>query len=183
VRASAQKIGQQAADILISAESRDPAVLYAGLLTQTTSSRLEGFTKRIGETLGKEPVEMVADGFGEKDGYKALRNSLGQSRKIDGLYCVMDSLAVGAYSALKERGLRIPQDVAVVGTGDYPITAYLDPPLSTFTLSENNLREEAARLLLGHLSGEIKTRTQILVPTMPVLRQSTHRGELALDPL
>ena len=122
---------------------------------------------------------MVAHGFGEKDGYKSLRHCLSQKCRIDGLYCMMDSLAVGAYSALKERGLRIPHDVAVVGTGDYPITAFLDPPLSTFTLSQNNLREEAARLLLGHLSGEIKTRTQILVPTMPILRQSTHRGELA----
>jgi len=179
VRALAQKIGQQAADILVSAESREPAVLYAKLLTQTTSARLKGFTKRIEEVLRKEPVKIMADGFGEKDGYKALRTCLRQGRKIDGLYCIMDSLAVGAYSALKERGIRISQDVAVIGTGDYPITAYLDPPLSTFTLSQNNLREEAARLLLGHLTGEVKTRTQILVPTMPILRQSTYRGELA----
>ncbi|MHC4463102.1 MAG: LacI family DNA-binding transcriptional regulator [Planctomycetota bacterium] len=179
VRASPEKTGQQAADILFSTNSREPAVLYTRLLTQTTSGRLKGFSERISKLVMKEPIEIMADGFGEQDGYKTIRSCLSQRRKIDGLYCIMDSLAVGAYNALKERGLRIPQDIAVIGTGDYPIAAYLDPPLSTFTLSQNYLREEAARLLLGHLSGEIKMRTQILIPTVPVLRQSTHRGELA----
>ena len=83
VRASAEKTGQQAADILISAESRQPAVLYAKLLTQTTSGRLKGFTKRISELLGKEPVEMVADGFGEKDGYKAVQLGFMEAKRLN----------------------------------------------------------------------------------------------------
>jgi LacI family transcriptional regulator len=73
----------------------------------------------------------------------------------------------------------MPQDVAVIGTGDYPIAAHLDPPLSTFTRSQYNVHEEAVRLLLRHLTGQAKTPTQVLIPVLPVLRQSTQRGQLA----
>ena len=90
----------------------------------------------------------------------------------------MDTLAVGAYHAIKESGLRIPQDIAVIGTGDLPIVSYLDPPLSTFTRSQDSMQEEAVRLLLGHLIGEIRRPTQILIPVLPVLRLSTQRGQL-----
>jgi LacI family transcriptional regulator len=90
----------------------------------------------------------------------------------------MDSLAVGAYRAIKESGLRIPQEVAVIGTGDYPVASYLDPPLSTFTRSQYNIHEEAVRLLLRQLIGEIKSPTQVLIPVLPVLRQSTQRGQV-----
>ena len=179
VRELPEKSGQQAADILVSTNSRNPAILHARLLTQTTSGRIKAFSDRINAIVMKEPVKIVAEGYGEQEGYRALRSCLSQGHKIDGLYCVLDSLAVGAYCALKGNGLRIPQDIAVIGTGDYPVAAYLDPPLSTFTRSQYSLHEEAARLLLGHLTGEIKTRTQILIPTMPVLRQSTNRAELA----
>lgn len=76
VRASPEKTGQQAADIIISTDSRKPAVLYSKLLTQTTSGRLKGFSEKISKLAMKEPVKLVAEGFGEKDGYKALRSCL-----------------------------------------------------------------------------------------------------------
>jgi LacI family transcriptional regulator len=178
VRDLPEKTGQQAAEILVSADSERPAVLHAQLLTQTTSGRLQGFCQKA-KTLGASvPARIIAEGFEEGDGYKAMKRFLAQGKQIDGLYSIMDSLAVGAYHALKEYGLRIPQDIAVIGTGDYPMASYLDPPLSTFTRLQYNLHEEAARLLLGHLTGEIRTPTNVLIPISPVLRESTRRGQL-----
>ena len=179
VRDLPKKTGQQAAEILVSAESSHLAVLHAKLLTQTTSSRLEGFCSKL-KSLGiTEPFRIASEGFDERDGYQAMKRFLAGGQKIDGLYSILDSLAVGAYHALKESGLHIPQDVAVIGTGDYPIASYLDPPLSTFTRMHYNLHEQAGRLLLRHLTGEIRTPTHILIPISPVLRESTQRGQLA----
>ncbi len=178
VRDSPEKTGQEAAEILVSAESENLAVLHAKLLTQTTTTRLKGFFDKAGSLSMNEPCRIISEGFGEKDGYRAMKRFLAGGQKIDGLYSVMDSLAMGAYHAIKERGFCIPKDIAVIGTGDYPIASYLDPPLSTFTRSQYNMQEEAVRLLLAHLTGEVRTSTHVLIPTSAVLRESTQRGQL-----
>ncbi len=178
VRDLPEKTGQQAAEILISADSKRLAVLHAKLLTQTTSGRLQGFCQKAKSLGANAPSKIIAEGFSEGDGYRAMKQFLTQGQQIDGLYSILDSLAVGAYRAIKESGLRIPEDVAIIGTGDYPMASYLDPPLSTFTRLQYNLHEEAARLLLRQLTGEIRTPTNILIPISPVLRQSTRRGQL-----
>lgn len=179
VRDLPEKTGQQAAEILASADSKRPAVLHARLLTQTTSGRLQGFCRKAKSLGTNEPPRIIAEGFDEGDGYRAMKRFLARGQKIDGLYSIMDSLAVGAYHAIKESGLHIPRDVAIIGTGDYPSASYLDPPLSTFTRLQYNLHEEASRLLLGHLTGETKTPTTVLIPISPILRASTRRGQLA----
>jgi len=176
VRDLPEKTGQQAAEILLGADSRRLAVLHAKMLTQATGGRLGGFVEKVKSFGAEEPATIISEGFDERDGYRAMQRFLEQGYQVDGLYSIMDSLAVGAYRALKEHGLRIPEDVAVIGTGDYPIASYLDPPLSTFTRSQYNIHEEAVRLQLGHLTGKIKTPTQVLIPVLPVLRQSTQRG-------
>jgi LacI family transcriptional regulator len=179
VRDLPEKTGQQAADILFSTNSRRLAVLHARMLTQATSGRLKGFIDKVKSLRTGVPATIISEGFAEQDGYRAMKHFLDQGHQMDGLYSIMDSLAVGAYRAIKESGLGIPQDVAVIGTGDYPVASYLDPPLSTFTRSQYNIHEEAVRLLLRQLTGEIKTPTQVLIPVLPVLRQSTQRGQLA----
>lgn len=178
VRDQPEKTGRQAAEILFSAGSRHPAILYPTLLTQSTSGRLEGFCNTVREQQDNEPSRIACEGFDEGNGHRAVNRFLAGGSKMDGLYAVLDSLAVGAYHAIKQGGLQIPRDVAVIGTGDYPIATYLDPPLSTFSRLQYNLHEEAGRLLLGHLTGAIKSPTHVLVPTSPVLRESTQRGQL-----
>ncbi len=179
VRDLADMTGKQAADILFSTESRKMVILRAELMTQTTQARLDGFLEDAGRLVGHEPQQVVCQGFSEKEGFEAVRSFLKNGGRLDGLYAITDSLAIGAYHALKQHGLRIPDDVTVIGTGDYSVAPYLDPPLSTFTRSQYNMHEEAVRLLLRHLTGEIKHPTQIVVPVIPVLRESTRRGSLA----
>ena len=181
VREIPERTGQEAAEILLKADGKNLAVLHAckRLLTQTTNGRLRGFVERA-KLLGLSvPAEITSEGSEERHGYLAMKRFLKRGEKINGLYSIRDNLAVGAYRAIKESGLRIPEDIAVIGTGDYPGAPYLDPPLSTFTRSQYSLHEEAVKLLLGHLTGEIKTPTHILIPVIPVLRKSTQRGQLA----
>lgn len=179
VRDLADQTGRQAAEILFSAGTKKPAILRPRLLTQTTTGRLKGFSEAVRNATGQEPDQIIAEGFREKDGYEAMTAYLGQKPPVDGLYALIDSLAVGAYLAIKQKGLRIPQDLAVIGTGDYPVAPYLNPPLSTFTRSQYNMHEEAVRLLLRQLTGEIKSPTQVVIPVIPVLRESTRRAALA----
>lgn len=179
VRDLADMTGKQAADILFSSGSRKMAILRANPLTQTTQARQKGFAEDAEKLSGSKPIDIIAKGFREKDGYEAMHQFLMSGGQIDGLYAIMDSLAVGAYHAIKEHDLKIPDDIAVIGTGDYTVAPYLDPPLSTFTSSQYNMHEEAARLLFKQLIGQVTQPTQIVVPVIPVLRESTRRGNIA----
>ena len=83
-----------------------------------------------------------------------------------------DVLAVGAMHVLRGRGLRVPQDVAVVGFDDFEFAQYLDPPLTTVRLPAYGMGYRAAELLFAHLQGEPNpVRTHVL-PTELVIRQS-----------
>jgi LacI family transcriptional regulator len=174
VRELAVQTGRQAAEILFSQGCTKLAVLHGQMLTQTTEERIKGFIEDVKGITGKDPDILVADNLCEKAGYDVMMSYLSKNQ-CDGLYSITDSLAVGAYMAIKKNKLRIPEDIAVIGTGDVSVSEYLDPPLSTFTRSQYNMHEEAVRLLLRQMIGEISSPTQIIIPVIPVLRESTHR--------
>lgn len=175
VRDMPEATGAQAAEILWGTGSRRMAVLRPELLTQSTLGRVQGFSRQVQILTGHPPVEIICRGFTAKDACEAMSETLSKSNPIDSLYSVMDPLAIGAYYAIKEKGLQIPHDIAVIGTGDYPESPYLDPPLSTFNQSQYNMHEEAMRLLFRQLTGELSRSTQIVIPVIPVLRASTQR--------
>ncbi|MBN2129244.1 MAG: LacI family DNA-binding transcriptional regulator [Sedimentisphaerales bacterium] len=179
VRELPERTGREAAEILHREGCQRLALLRAELLTQSTSGRCKGFRSKCQALLQYDPDDVIAHGFSEDAGYHAMQEHLATGARPDGLYCIMDPLAVGAYHAIKDAGLGIPGDVAVIGTGDYAIAPHLDPPLSTFTRSQANMHEEAVRLLLRHLTGELSQVTQIVVPVLPVLRGSTERRRCA----
>ncbi len=95
--------------------------------------------------------------------------------KIDGLYSVLETLAIGAYHAIKQRGLRIPQDVAVISTGETSVCQYMDPPMSSFGRSEINMNETAVEMLFDQLLGSNERIINRILPSVPVLRESTNR--------
>ena len=90
---------------------------------------------------------------------------------------VSDALALGAYRAIKERGLTIPGDVAVIGVGDYDIAPFFDPPLSCVGVSHRELAEQASKLLLQQLARGSELGRTLSVPLVEALRASTGRGE------
>ncbi|MCS3844551.1 LacI family DNA-binding transcriptional regulator [Microbacterium sp. AK031] len=64
-----------------------------------------------------------------------------------------DYFALGIYAALRDRGIRIPEDVMVIGWGDYPFSRYMDPPLSTVRLPVAEVARRATQRLLALLNG------------------------------
>ena len=173
----APETGSRAAEILIRAKRSRLAVLHGSPLTQTTRARVNGFMHRGAELLGCPAHEVMAGKLSETAGYDAMRAFLKRGPEIDGLYAVSDALALGAYRALKEHGLKIPADVAVVGVGDYEISPFFDPPLTSVGVSHQALAEEASRLLLQQLGGDGAARPTVTVPLAETLRGSSgHRA-------
>lgn len=112
---------------------------------------------------------------GQKAGYAAMQKilALPRSQRPTAVCLMSDPWAIGALVALKERGLRVPGDMAVVGFDDMPLARHSDPPLTTVKKDRYRLGQEAARMLLALNSrGGKASLHKVLAPTL-VVREST----------
>lgn len=180
VFAEMDQIGWEAAETFIGIGRKRLALLHPRLLTQTTQARCDAFMKCIKEAGLEPPDEIVADTFAETSAHAAMDAYLKKGGKADALFSISDILAVGAYHALKKRGRRIPDDIAVMGCDDIEYSAFLDPPLSTFTLSHGAMQEEAARLLVRRILGQLDEIVRQSFSATRILRESTGHGNLDL---
>lgn len=152
---------------------RNLAVLHGLPLTHMTRSRVESFMRNVADATGKMPAEIVADGLTVTSAHEATARFLDSREKVDALYAVGDALALGAYHALKERGLGIPRNTWVVGVGDHEISPFFDPPLTVVGVERSLLGLEASRLLLRQFQQPGAAPAQVEIPVKTVLRAST----------
>jgi LacI family transcriptional regulator len=144
-------------------------------LTHTTADRLSAFSRVIKEKLGRAPVSLVSPGLQPKEGAATIEAYFARGGKLDGLFAVHDSLAIGAYGAIKQRGRSIPEQVAVVGVGDYELAEYFDPPLTTVAGANDAMVAEAVPLLFKILRGETGGPQEVCVVPPVYLRESSRR--------
>ncbi len=88
------------------------------------------------------------------------------------VFAISDAMAIGVLSAAKELGLRVPQDLEVIGFDDIPTAAFTNPTLSTVHQPIFKKGTTAAELLVNAISGKEKQQ-KILLPTELILREST----------
>ena len=89
----------------------------------------------------------------EESGYRLTRQLLAEKNRPDALITANDNMAVGAYRAIHEMGLRIPDDVAVASFNDISVAQFLSPPLTTVHLAAEEIGENAVELLLERMNG------------------------------
>jgi len=106
----------------------------------------------------------------EEAGYKAIQTLLDKNVQFDAICAASDLIAVGAMKALQEKGINVPNDVAVVGFDDIPIANFTYPPLTTAKQNTVLAGEVLVDKLLQLISGEECTTE--LMPTSLVIRQS-----------
>jgi LacI family transcriptional regulator len=111
-----------------------------------------------------------------RQGIEAMRILLQRDPKPDGVFCFNDPLAIGAMIAILDAGLRIPEDIALVGCGNLNYDDCLRVPLSSVDQNSQMIGQHAAELVLSLLESEQRprARTIILEPTL-VVRSSTQR--------
>lgn len=111
----------------------------------------------------------------EQSGYELTLNLLQSGARPDALITGNDNMAVGAYRAIHESGLKIPGDIAVASFNDIPVAQFLNPPLTTVRLPAEEIGQNAVDLLFEQLSGR-STPKCILLSSRVILRAST-RGK------
>jgi LacI family transcriptional regulator len=94
---------------------------------------------------------VIAGGFLEREGYEAMERLLRTSPEVTAVFAVNDPAAIGAMKAAWEHGLRIPDDVSIVGAGDIAHGDMLKVPLTTISWSRRDLGTRAAELILDQI--------------------------------
>lgn len=104
-------------------------------------------------------------------GARAMQEALAADRSISAVFAFNDLLAAGALRVLQESGLRVPEDISVIGFDNIPLSAYLNPPLTTINVP----KYEIGRALIRELIGAIRQTPleHALLSTNLVVRQST----------
>ncbi len=123
------------------------------------------------------PEQFVECDFGTEAGYAAARAlTPGHVAALDGLVCACDTIAIGAMRAAKERGLRLPTDLAIAGFDNIPFSRDLDPPLTTVQVPKELMGELAARRLIERINHPEWPPIIQTVPTALVARSSCGEG-------
>lgn len=95
----------------------------------------------------------LTDSKTEESGYKLTRRILSEGNRPDALITANDNMAVGAYRAIHEMGLSIPDDIAVASFNDVSVAQFMNPPLTTVHLPAEEIGEGAVELLLERVGG------------------------------
>src|SRR5436189_164246 len=131
-----------------------------------------------GEALRAHGIRPSADwivraGFMEADGYRAMKRLLTVRPRIDAVFAANDPAAIGAMKAIWDAGLRVPDDVAIVGAGDIAHGDLLRVPLTTIGWSRRGLGRHAAELLLSGVESDgADDPRRIIIPPQLIVRES-----------
>jgi DNA-binding LacI/PurR family transcriptional regulator len=135
--------------------------------------KIQGFRASMKSLLGRDDVDELVERtmFSVEGGDTAAARLI--ERGCTAIVCGSDLMALGAIRAARRAGLRVPDDVSVVGYDDSPLIAFTDPPLTTVRQSVQAMSEAAVRALLDEIAGEPAPRAEFVFRPELVVRSST----------
>lgn len=163
-----------AMDYLLMLGHRDIAFIAGPPSSPISVDREQGY--RLALQKAKIPARAaltVAGDFSIESGERAIELLLSQGKPFTAVFCSNDEMAIGALRALASHGLRVPEDVSVVGFDDIRFARYTSPPLTTVAQPKNALGREAMSMLLELLNDPaVPPRKRVLTADL-VVRGST----------
>lgn len=139
----------------------------------TPQQRTAGFESALADA-GLAPVSIEAAAhYRRADGYQAARTLLERDPRPDAIFCYSDLLAMGALRAVFDAGLRVPEDVAIIGIDDIEEGRYSRPSLSTVSLDTPFIAEGAVARIVARIEDPDAAAVQLVAPHTVIPREST----------
>lgn len=146
---------------------------FASLDYQAALARWQGYQDALLEYgVAPQPRLVVHGDFSAASGYQAMRDFLETGQRPTALFAGNDIMAFGAMRAIVECGLRIPEDIAVIGFDDMPLSEFATPPLSTIRTDPQIQGTLAAEMLLQLIRGEAPAVQHVVMGTDLIIRAS-----------
>lgn len=165
---------REATQHLIGLGHRRIAHIGGSLGTTVTPKRFRGYATALAAAGLAAPPEFVRHGsFTIATGVEHMAALLALPDRPTAVFCGSDEIAMGAIRAARQAGLRVPQDLSVIGFDNIYFAAIYDPPLTTIDQPARRLGFEAMRLLADRLAGVATPKHGVTVPYELILRDST----------
>lgn len=171
-----EAVARTATRHLLDRGHRRIALVTGPLAEDCSVDRRIGFTQAL-EAAGVPFDEgLVYEGdWSATSGHAALLALANRGNLPEAVFAQNDRMALGVLRAARDLGLRVPEQLAVIGVDDMPLASHFDPPLTTMRQDMPGIGREAARLLLAHLKNLPVPQTNLKLPAELVIRQSTRK--------
>ncbi len=138
-----------------------------------SSQRLSGYRQALAAAQIRFDEALVGYGdFSPASGEAAMRAMLCTPDRPSAVFVASDTVALGALKAIRAAGLSVPQDLALVGFDDAPLSEFIDPPLTTMRLPAYGLGWGAAEMLIRLINKEVIHQRTVLLETELIVRKS-----------
>jgi len=149
-------------------------ITNAPLFYTSSQQRKNGYLQALRSADLKTDQCLIKEGnYTPASGYHAMNELLNESPRPTAVFIASDVVAMGAILAIRRAGLRIPEDIAMVGFDDIPLTEFFDPPLTTIRLPAFELGSVSAERVIQLIQGKNLNEDEILMETELIIREST----------
>lgn len=164
---------ESAAKHFIDLGHRDVGCIAFGPVNTHLNKRLQAFI----DTFAKHDIEIDPDAirFGHYDpesGYQAMQSLLADKPHLTAIFGMNDMMAIGAMRAIIDAGLRVPEDIALIGYDDMRFAEFTNPALTTVSAPEVELGQAAGEMLIQLIRGKPVPQKQISMRTKLIIRAS-----------
>ncbi|XMO87423.1 LacI family DNA-binding transcriptional regulator [Algibacter sp. AS12] len=144
--------------------------------TRIFNNRIRGYIDAVKKhNLPLDPELLIESSLTIEDGKEKMEQLLQLKERPDAVYVASDYAALGALQALKERKIKVPEDIALVGFGDEPFTAVVTPSISSINQHSAGIGKQAALTFLGYTKKKTvkQTLNKIILDAELVIRESS----------
>ncbi len=171
-----QKGAYKAVEHLIQRGHKKIAIIEGKKGFKSTQERKEGFLQALIRYNIPMNKDFIVEGkYDLESGYRAMQQILNLSSIPTAVFCSNDDMAVGAMKAIAERGLKIPENISLMGFDDNVFSSFLSPALTTVKRPIEEISKEGAKKLLELIGGKQIEREIIYMNTELQLRESVGR--------
>ena len=164
----------QATNYMISRGMKKIALINGRLDLPLYQHRYDGYKRALREAgLQETPGMVIHDVSGWDDGYQAMCELLDKNIRPDAVFATSDPKAIGVIKAIQDAGLRVPQDISVMGFDDLDFSAMLNPPLTTVAQPFYEMGIRACKRLIQLIEKGKSSKSKVdVLPAELVIRQS-----------
>ncbi len=177
VRIDNEDGGFQATEHLIEQGYKRIAILAGPKNLAISSQRLDGYLKALKKYKIKPDNDLIIYcDFNQQYAYNVAKDLLNMKKRPDAIFTISDRMAIGAMLAIKEKGLKMPQDIGLVGFNNEPVVNLVTPGISSVDQPAFELGKMAAKLFIEmiHYDGDMNEVEEVLKVKL-VIRESSQR--------
>lgn len=161
------KGGMEAVNFLIESGHKNIACIQGVVSSMPNTERVRGYTKAMEEAGLGEYVNIIGDEFTTQNGYEATKHLLASGSRPTAIFTLASTIMLGSLMAIREAGLKVPEDISLITFDNYSYLDFLEPPIARINQPIEDICTLAVKILFQKINNHIEAVSQTrLSPTL-----------------